>query len=42
MKPGGKRRLLIREEAIPKITKALGGVQPHTQLAIEIEVSKVE
>jgi peptidylprolyl isomerase len=42
MKMGGKRRVSIREEVAPRISKVLGGVQPHTLLAIEIDLVKVE
>jgi len=39
MKVGGKRRLLIRQEVAGRINDLLGGVQPVTQLVVEIELA---
>ncbi|WP_161604763.1 FKBP-type peptidyl-prolyl cis-trans isomerase [Roseiconus nitratireducens] len=42
MKEGGKRRVMIRNEVAPKMSKDLGGVQPQTVLAIEIDLLEVK
>jgi peptidylprolyl isomerase len=42
MKVGGKRRLLIRQEVAGTINDLLGGVQPQTQLVVEIELAAVQ
>jgi peptidylprolyl isomerase len=42
MKVGGKRRLLIRQEVAGRINDILGGVQPATQLVVEIELTAVK
>jgi FKBP-type peptidyl-prolyl cis-trans isomerase len=42
MKVGGKRRVMIREEVAPEMSKELGDIQPHSVLAIEIDLIAVE
>ena len=42
MKVGGKRRVMIREEVAPELSKELGGIQLHSVLAIEIDLIEVE
>ncbi|MEQ8789950.1 MAG: FKBP-type peptidyl-prolyl cis-trans isomerase [Pirellulaceae bacterium] len=42
MQVGGKRRAILREEVAGGVAKQLGGVQPGTRLALEIELMRVE
>lgn len=42
MTVGSKRRVRMREEVADRIVKDLGGIQPNTMLAIEIELTKIE
>ena len=42
MKVHGRRLAVLSDEAAPLIVERLGGVQPGTQLGIEIELVKVE
>lgn len=42
LREGGKRRVMIREEVAPDVSKELGGVQPGTVLAMEIELLEVK
>ena len=42
MRAAGRRRVVVREEVAAAIRDRLGGLQPGTQLALEIRLDKVE
>lgn len=41
MQPGGERRVRLREEVAGTLRETLGGVQPHSQLIVAIELLKI-